>query len=300
MPTLFTVVITTKNRPEYLREAVDSVLRQDSNYLAKLVIVDDGSDIPVSDQLHDLQSNDWEVLRNDQSVGVSAARNQGARAAKSAWVIFLDDDDWLEDNFISAITATAEGENPPDFIWSSRTMVFEDKNVEIPKQAPSCSSLEAGNSDAVLAGLLDATSSGMAFRRESLIEVGGFDERLTVSEDRDLIFKLLSEGYRASPAQAAILFFRIHGGPRLSLDEKAERQAQADLTVICRHRPFLFEHPVLANRFLGRVAKRLWDNRFYREAINVTSLQCRISPFSMRARKRQIGWYLMAMFRSRT
>lgn len=298
MPTLFTVVITTKNRPEYLREAVDSVLRQDITYLAKLVIVDDGSDIPVSDQLAGIQSDVCEILRNRQSVGVSAARNQGTSSASTEWLIFLDDDDWLADDFLDSMAAKIGTANPPDFIWPSRTMFFEDTGVEIPKHAPLCSTDTRG-SDSILAGLLDATTSGMAFRRSSLIDIGGFDEKLTVSEDRDLIFKLLSKGYRASPEHAAMLFFRIHGGPRLSLDEKTERQAKADLTVISRHQLFLSDHPILASRFLGRVAKRLWENRFYREAIKVTSLQCRISPFSLRARKRQIGWYLMAMFRSR-
>lgn len=298
MPSQFTVVITTKNRPDYLREAIDSVVRQSPHHLAKIVIVDDGSDTPVFQQLAGNKPGICEILRNEQSVGVSAARNQGIDATSTDWLIFLDDDDWLAESFLGEIAAATETANPPDFIWSSRTMVYEDKGVHVPKHASaSYRQRDSQNADMVLAGLFDATTSGMAFRRSSLLQVGGFDPGLTVSEDRDLIFKLLDSGYHARPEKGAMLFFRIHDGPRLSLDEKIERQAKADLTVIRRHRSFLSNHPILANRFLGRVAKRLWESGFYQEAINVNSLQCRISPFSFRARKRQLGWYLLALFR---
>ncbi len=296
MPTQFTVIITTKNRPNYLQKALDSVIPQISRR-SKIIIVDDGSDTPVSQQLEDFQCEQCTILRNDKSVGVSAARNQGAHATDTEWLIFLDDDDWLADNFLTIMADSTETVPAPDLIWPSRTMMYENKGVQIPKRASIPFSPDTQNSDEVLAGLFDATSSGMAFRRSSLLQVGGFDEELSVSEDRDLIFKLLAKGYCARPAQDAVLFFRIHEGPRLSQDEKRERQAKADLTVVSRHRQFLSSHPRLADRFMGRVAKRLWENGFYKDAIDVTNLQCHISPLSLRARKRQIGWQLLALFR---
>lgn len=296
MPTQFTVIITTKNRPNYLRKALDSVIHQTARQ-SLIIIVDDGSDVPVSQQLEESQRKHCWISRNDKSVGVSAARNQGARATDTEWLIFLDDDDWLADNFLTIMADSTATTPAPDLIWPSRTMVFENKGTQISKRASVPLSPDNQSSDEVLAGLFDATSSGMAFRRSSLLQVGGFDEELSVSEDRDLIFKLLAKGYCARPAQDAVLFFRIHEGPRLSQDEKRERQARADLAVVSRHQQFLSSHPRLANRFMGRVAKRLWENGFYKDAIDVTNLQCHISPFSLRARKRQIGWQLLALFR---
>ncbi|MCL7945959.1 glycosyltransferase family 2 protein [Marinobacter sp. ATCH36] len=297
MPTQFTVIITTKNRPGYLREAIDSVLQQKSSHQGKIVIVDDGSDVPVFQQVEDCYQDRCKILRNDESVGVSAARNQGIQATDTDWLIFLDDDDWLAEDFLVKMAETTEAIPPPDFIWPSRTMVYEDQGVRVRKRASVPFVPTTKSPDEVLAGLFDATSSGMAFKRSCLLQVGGFDEGLTVSEDRDLIFKLLAMDYCARPEEAAVLFFRIHGGPRLSQDEKRESQAEADLTVLSRHKQFLGGHPILADRFMGRVAKRLWENRFYKEAIAVTNLQCHIAPFSLRARKRQIGWHLLAFFR---
>lgn len=298
MSTLFTVIITTKNRPDYLRDAINSVVQQDKSHAVNIIIVDDGSDVPGDQQIAEAQRASCLILRNEKSVGVSAARNQGAQAAETQWLIFLDDDDWLAVDFVDKITAATNSDTKPDFIWPSRTMVYEDKGTQMPKRASIPFTSDTVNSDEVLSGLFDATSSGMAFRRAAFLAVGGFDENLAVSEDRDLIFKLLTDGYSARPEQAAVMYFRIHGGPRLSRDEKKTIQAQADLTVLERHRAFLHKHPKLADRFIGRMAKRLWENGFLKEAIRANALQCGIAPGSIRGRKRQIGWNIMLPFKT--
>lgn len=136
MPTQFTVIITTKNRPGYLREAIDSVLQQKSSHQAKIVIVDDGSDVPVCQQVEDYYHDCCMILRNDESVGVSAARNQGIQATDTEWLIFLDDDDWLAEDFLVKMADTTEATPPPDFIWPSRTMVYEDQGCKYPSAHP--------------------------------------------------------------------------------------------------------------------------------------------------------------------
>ena len=289
-------MITTKNRPDYLKEAVTSVTGQQGE-LADIIIVDDGSDRPVQEQIEPDLGQNGRILRNEKSVGVSAARNQGTQATATEWLIFLDDDDWLSDSFLQAMTSAIQQAPSVDFLWPSRTMVYQQSGARKIQQASTARAPTTRDADHVLAGLLDATTSGMAFRRSALIEIDGFDEQLTVSEDRDLIFKLLTRRFSAQPVNAANLYIRVHDGPRLSQNEKKERQAQADLTVVNRHREFLQGHPKIAYRFIGRVAKRLWENGFCKDAVAVTNLQCRTAPCSFRARKRQLGWGLWAVFK---
>ena len=297
MPSLFTVIITTKNRPDYLKEAFTSVTQQQGE-LPDIIVVDDGSDTPVYQQIDAELRQHCRILRNEKSVGVSAARNQGTQAAGTKWLIFLDDDDWLSDTFLRAMTSTIQQAPSVDFFWPSRTIVYQQSDARKVQQASTAqASTTEEDADNFLAALLDATTSGMAFRRSALVAVEGFDEQLTVSEDRDLIFKLLTRRFSAQPVNAANLYIRVHDGPRLSQNEKKERQAQADLTVVNRHREFLQGHPKIAYRFIGRVAKRLWENGFCKDAVAVTNLQCRIAPYSLRARKRQLGWGLLAVFK---
>lgn len=86
-------VIPTRNRPELLRAAVDSVRRQTVPAI-DIVIVDEGSDPPVNTWLSD---PDIAIVRHETPRGPAAARNTGAARSHGSHIAFLDDDDvWLD------------------------------------------------------------------------------------------------------------------------------------------------------------------------------------------------------------
>lgn len=295
----FSVIVTTKNRIHYLQEALDSILAQDLP-AAEVVIVDDGSDVAVADQLTGYDALPVRHVRHEASRGVSAARNAGARTATGNWVVFLDDDDWLSDDFLSQVSSCLQSAlEPPVFIWSAKTNVHEGSGKRVPVPLESSTDGQPSQTSCWVS-LMDVTCSGMTFNRTEFLESGGFDEQLSMTEDRDLIFRLLAENKSGIPCPSANLFFRIHDGPRLSNDGRQKVQAQSDLVVLERHQEFLAQQPALAERFIGRVAKRLWDAGYYGEAIEANRIQCRIAPGSVRARKRQLSWGLKRRFKPQT
>lgn len=280
------IVIPTRNRLDYLGCALDSVLSQ-STPPTEIIVVDDGSDSAIEAQLEPSLQSRCRWLRNSQSRGVSAARNQGAAAAKGDWLLFLDDDDWLAPGFLAALDVAIES-GPADLIWSQKISLRDGEPPPI-KLPPTPSS--------ELVGLMDATCSGMAIRRSAFAAVSGFDENLPMTEDRDLVFKLLASAYRAKPAPDAGLYFRIHDGPRLSRDARGQRQALADLKVLHRHLDFLASQPPLAERFMGRVARRLWLQGYRWDALAVCRLQGQIQPRSLRLWRRRLLWRCSVVWR---
>lgn len=93
MPSV-TVIVPTRNRPDLLHEALDSVSRQTFNDF-ECVVVDDSSNPPA--QIPD--DRRFRLVRIDGSGGCSAARNTGIVAATGTYVAFLDDDDlWTPDH----------------------------------------------------------------------------------------------------------------------------------------------------------------------------------------------------------
>ncbi|WP_310448108.1 glycosyltransferase family 2 protein [Thiobacillus sp.] len=93
MSSTVSVVIPTHNRPELLREAVESVCLQTCLPL-EIIIVDDASSPPVN--AADFNTPDGipiRVVRHNQSLGGAAAKNAGAHAASGELLAFLDDDD---------------------------------------------------------------------------------------------------------------------------------------------------------------------------------------------------------------
>jgi LmbE family N-acetylglucosaminyl deacetylase len=102
-PLPITVVVRTKDRPALLREAIESI--RATRYPVDIVVVNDGG-APV-----DVENAT--VIRHETSLGRSEAANAGVRAAKSAFVSFLDDDDVLYAEHFATLAKAASGSGAP-------------------------------------------------------------------------------------------------------------------------------------------------------------------------------------------
>lgn len=86
---LVSVIIPTRNRPEFLQRAVDSALAQSYPHF-ELIIIDDGSTPAAQLNVSDSRIR-WR--RHEQGHGAAASRNAGMRMANGELFAFLDDDD---------------------------------------------------------------------------------------------------------------------------------------------------------------------------------------------------------------
>ncbi|MFH1819214.1 MAG: glycosyltransferase family 2 protein [Pseudomonadota bacterium] len=102
-----TVVITTHDRPELLREAIASVEAQRFDEW-DVIVVDDGSRPAVT--LSPMQRGRIRLLRNEAAQGPSEARNMGMRTATGETIFFLDDDDLLGADALARIDAAFQGD----------------------------------------------------------------------------------------------------------------------------------------------------------------------------------------------
>src|SRR5262249_49089948 len=96
------VIIPTRNRPEFLEECVRSVLAQTSS-VYETIIVNDGSDTQYLTELEQIaNSNDSIHLYNlPTNRGRSFSRNFGLNQAQGDFILFLDDDDLLDPEMMS-------------------------------------------------------------------------------------------------------------------------------------------------------------------------------------------------------
>lgn len=97
---VFSLILPTHNRPELLREAINSVVEQTFADW-ELIVVDNASEQPADANLirHATESR-GRVIRQAQNEGGAAAKKTGARAAKGLYLAFLDDDDLLDSRYL--------------------------------------------------------------------------------------------------------------------------------------------------------------------------------------------------------
>src|ERR1700728_3996070 len=194
-----TVVVATRDRPLLLTEPLTAI-RRSLRVDDRLVVVDSAS----RDQRVRAvaESSGAAVLRCDLP-GACLARNMGLRAASTQVVAFTDDDCLPAPDWVSAVSA-AFAAHPSAAFVTGRLTVDE----------PISGRMQLGLSihDVAVPVAIDAGSdvskighgANMAWRRQDLQTLGGFDEglgpgtRLLAAEDHDLFWRALQAGMTGS------------------------------------------------------------------------------------------------------
>jgi len=184
------VVITTYNDFEYLEQAIQSVLEQ-TLLPSEIIIIDDGSEQleaqAIADQFVDNSKGVIVRFYRKENGGASSARNLGIQKAKQDYLAFLDVDDRmlpsnlqekyeliqnLDGNYFGvfggAVRSTGEIEVFPSFDGVANPDLLDAQGQGIPGGSPF-----------------------FLFNKASLIEIGGFDEKLKCNEDYDIIIRLI-------------------------------------------------------------------------------------------------------------
>ncbi len=100
---LVSIIIPIYNVEEYLRECIDSALKQTYKDI-ELVLVDDGSPDNCPQICDEYVALDSRVkVIHQENGGLSAARNSGLAMARGEYVYFMDSDDYIAENAIKEL-----------------------------------------------------------------------------------------------------------------------------------------------------------------------------------------------------
>lgn len=180
-----TVVVPVRNRPDLLHKALQSLMSQ---RLAKgtieLIVCDDGSTDDVASvvaQCRDKHRPEISLLTLQPS-GPAAARNAGTRAARGDIVVFVDSDVEVAGGFLEELMSALERE--PEWAGAEGRLVPVGGGHGLLWDAPS--SEEGGRYH----------TAAIAYRRDILKVVGGFDEtfKLAACEDVEIAVRVLKHG----------------------------------------------------------------------------------------------------------
>lgn len=100
---MVSVVIPIYNVAQYLSQCVDSVLSQSHQDL-EIILVDDGSTDECPKICDDYQQKDVRIrVVHKENGGLSDARNAGMKKATGEWTLFVDSDDWIDQEAIAKL-----------------------------------------------------------------------------------------------------------------------------------------------------------------------------------------------------
>ncbi|MEF1284799.1 glycosyltransferase [Vibrio sp. M250220] len=129
------IITRTKDRPITLERAMQSVLSQTEQDWIH-VIVNDGGEQECVDKLAEKYSSEYsgriKIIHNPQSLGMEAASNVGLKASESKYILIHDDDDSLNEEFLSISTTALEECQIPSVkgVVTHTTQIFEEVTEE--------------------------------------------------------------------------------------------------------------------------------------------------------------------------
>ena len=177
------IIIPVYNGREYVQRAIRSVV--DQNFPKKLfetIVVDDGSTDNTIEVIRPFKDS-IRILRHEKNMGLAASRNTGIKAARGQYIVNLDADDYLHQDFLSIEVLFLSLNEDFDAVSCDYYIVDEyEKHIER-KNATEY-----------------PIACGIMFKMEQLVKIGLYSEDFMVREEEDLRQRFLKK-------------FRIHHIP---------------------------------------------------------------------------------------
>ncbi len=269
---LVSVCVPTFNGLGHLRQALASIEAQDYTNL-EVVLSDDGSTDGTLERIREYAaSSRFEVkLLHHQHSSLAGNWNNCVANASGKYIKFLFQDDVLQPHCISRMVALAARDAEIALVFSPREIVFEgvqDEESPAWKIAQSCAVLHMGwtvlqeiqqgvvllSDPALLDGVWNKIGepSIVLIKRQTLIDIGGFDPNLCQLIDLDMWYRLMAVG-KVGFVDEMLSSFRIHD-KQLSVNNAHSGRARNDSMLFARkvvHSPFFhILHPFSKKRFL--------------------------------------------------
>lgn len=184
---LFSVILTTYNRPQLLRDALDSLEQQTLRDFEVILVNDHGEPV---EHLLGGYSFALTYLRQGRNQGLSAARNAGLKVARGRYVAYLDDDDLYLPHHLATLAA-AFAEHPDSVVYTDVECASEtlEKGQRVVQHRSRPYLHAAFDRDRLFTANYIPVNT-WAHPRSAVTEVGDFDTELTAFEDWDMLLRL--------------------------------------------------------------------------------------------------------------
>ncbi len=259
------IIIATYNRADMLRTCLQALFAQTQPVGDfEVVVVVDGSTDDTREMLDSLTHTGRLTVCWQNNLGVGAARNHGVQVARGQFCLFLDDD-IIADRELVAMHLKAQREQQGIVGLGHLTM-------KLPQDADDFARFLGQwwnehytrlEEQARPVSFMDCYSGNLSVPRQIFLEVGGFADDLSRSEDVELGYRLHEHGLYFVYTPSAIGHQNYRKG-FLEIAADAEKAGVASLELYKRHPPMLphmelgnFEETSIRARLLRRLLSAL-------------------------------------------
>lgn len=221
------ILIPAHNAADWIAQAVESSLAQGRE--VEVIAVDDGSTDGTAERLRAFDGRiRWESVLNR---GAPAARNRLLELARAEWVQYLDADDYLLPGKIAgqfaALNWHSASGGEVDVLYGPETIEWHAPPGQAREVHHTVQEIPEPRDPWILLALWRLPQTGAPlWRRQALLDVGGWRQGQPCCQEHELYLRLLMAGKRFvyDPAGGAV--YRRFAGGTLSTRNMAEVRAE--------------------------------------------------------------------------
>lgn len=204
----FSFIIPVYNRPDEVKELLDSLVLQTYQKPFEIVIVEDGSTLDSKTVIAAFESQLAITYLSKPNSGPGDSRNYGMERAKGNYFVILDSDCIIPPQYLEAVENSLKKDfvhcyGGPDAAHESFSRV--QKAINYAMTAVLTTGGIRGNKTAV--GTFQPRSFNMGISKEAFEDVGGYG-KIHPGEDPDLTIRIWSKGYSTKLIPEAFVFHK--------------------------------------------------------------------------------------------
>ena len=193
---LVSICIPAYNSAEYIKDTVESLLRQTYTNI-EVVVADDCSKDNTCEILESIEYSRLKIHRNEKNLGMVGNWNNCLRLGSGEFLKLVCADDMLDSNAIEK-EVTALINHPTAVMVESDTRLVDNDNKQKGAyhryhKSGLVNGKEVARKALIFKNYFGAPVNNM-FRRDAFLKTGGFDERFTFILDFDLWVNLALQG----------------------------------------------------------------------------------------------------------
>ncbi len=203
----FSIILSTRDRPEIFLEALNSVVRQSFDDREIIVVVDGSSETNLAryrELMEQFKNITFlELLHRPNGHGQSYTMNYGVHKSTGKYLCFLDDDDyWADDDYLARLHhSLVTSKNPVEVHYSNQRAVHADGTAQhlevwlegligkLGSQVQHTEDCYFVSPEFLLGGSGFAHLNCTVFERNFYTRVGGMDENIRYENDRDIFIR---------------------------------------------------------------------------------------------------------------
>ena len=191
-PKKITVIIPVFNREKYISRCLRSLLNQnlEKNFF-EIIVINDGSTDKTKFVL-DMYKEDITIINNKKNLGLPKSLNKGIKKSRSTYIVRVDSDDYVNENFLKFLYLFLEENRDIDAV-SCDYLLVDDKEIVLSRE--DC--------------FKKPIACGIMFRSKDLENIGLYDEDLILHEEKDLRIRFLKK-YKIFQVKLPLYRYRRH------------------------------------------------------------------------------------------